>query len=83
MTKTTEHKKSDFTWVSSFTADGQKIHMRIYRAHGTEITIETLDYPHHSQNSEWKGIEIFVYNQTTFHNFHDARSKELLDDKAN
>jgi hypothetical protein len=76
---TTEHKKSDFGWARTFYAAAQKTFLSVYRAHGTEIAIEQVEFPHHSENSEWKGVEVFVYNQTTFHSFHDARAKELAD----
>lgn len=79
MTQTTPHQKSAFAWERVFYAQGVKTFLSVYRAKGTDVTIEHLDYPHHSEHSEWRGVEVFVYNQTTFHNFHDARAKELSD----
>ena len=72
-----EHKQSDFAWQQVFKADGLKTHLSVYRAAGTDITLEHLDYPHHSEHSEWRGIDIYILIQTTFHNFHEAREAEL------
>jgi hypothetical protein len=77
--ETTQHKQSEFQWVRVGYASGEKTFLSVYVAPGTRVHIEHLDYPHHSENSEWKGVDIFVYNQTTFHNFHDARAKEIDD----
>ena len=72
-----EHNKSSFVWVRAFFASGEKMQLSVYRARGTSVAIEHVSFPHHSEHSEWKGVEVFVYNQTTFHNFHDARTNEL------
>lgn len=78
MDRIEEHKKSDFAWRRVFYTSGDKTCLSIYRAlTGTSITIEHLDYPHHSEHSEWRGVDIFVLNQTTFHSFHAAREAEL------
>jgi len=72
-----QHQKSAFAWERVFYAQGQKAFLSIYRARGTSIAIEHIDYPHHSETSEWKGVDIYVFNQTTFHDFHNARTYEL------